>query len=159
MSAQQRGYVFETAQNHYNSPRYPADISNEQAFIPTGMYLGWLIERGLVSDYFLNETQNELNLFSQGRITAPKIFKSWGGILSQAMLKPQAHDFSRVYFSNRLNEPGKYYHDYKKLLGPNLSSIFSIPDTWENYQAVKTMLDQRFKQYQKANRKPWWKFW
>ncbi|MBD3245275.1 MAG: hypothetical protein GF335_04775 [Candidatus Moranbacteria bacterium] len=153
--------IYENAKDYINWPGFPRGVSNEQAFVPTGMYLGWLIENDLISEYFLEETpKSELENFKKGNLSGPKIYKLWGGILMPYMLSEKGQKFSDYYFSTNPQEVGKYFFDYKNKLAKKLPNLFEAKDSQENYKKISKVINKRFKKWRKNNsQKKWWKFW
>ncbi|MBD3300501.1 MAG: hypothetical protein GF347_04065 [Candidatus Moranbacteria bacterium] len=147
--------IYEDAKTYYDSPEYPVNSSNEQAFVPGGMLLAWLIKRDLISRYFKKENQNFIKDFQQGKISGPKIYKSWGGRLTSFMLNFKGNQFLEYYLQEG---PVNYFKDYEKYLLKGLDNIFEISDTQQNYKIAESFLDQRFKEWQRKTRK-WWEFW
>jgi hypothetical protein len=152
----QKSYVYDQAKNYYNSPDYPRDISNEQAFVPTGMYLGWLLDKGFYSDYFYNEAKNQIKRFKKRKISGSRIYKIYGGLLAEYMLNDEGNRFTKYYFDNFKH--GLYKQDYQELLLDDLSSIFAIADNWDNFKIIKKRIDKRYKEWKRKNKK-WWQFW
>ena len=51
----------------------------EQAFVHTGMFLGWIIDNHLFSDEFLEETEEEINKFKLRKMTELQVYMFWMG--------------------------------------------------------------------------------
>lgn len=146
--------VYDKAKYHYDG-NYPKDLPAEKAFVHTGMFLGWIIEKGLYSDEFAQEAE-QIELFKQHKITGTKVYEWWDGALVDDMLNEEGNAFAQYYFDF---QNGMYLNDYDELLASNLPSLYHVEDSWENYEKIKQRIDQRYKDW-KANRsRKWWQFW
>ncbi len=135
--------VYDKAKYHFDG-KFPIDLPREQAYIHTGMYLGWIIDNNLCSEEFKNETIDEILQFKQKEITGTQIYISWDGALVDDMLNDEANAFSAYYFDF---EKGQYLHDYEELLAKDLESLYHVKDSWENYYTLKSRIDERFREW------------
>jgi hypothetical protein len=71
--------VFDKAKWH-NQGKFPEDIDNAQAFVHTGLFLGWVIESGLHSDEFAADYKNEIRRFKARRMTGPGVYRAADGV-------------------------------------------------------------------------------
>lgn len=58
--------AYDKAKYHHGGD-YPGDLAESQAFVQTGLYLGWLIENG--------------RAFLAREMTGPEIYAAWDGAL------------------------------------------------------------------------------
>ena len=54
--------IYDNAKNHFLG-NFPASLPIEQAYVHIGIYLGWIIETGLYSEYFEDEASNQIFRF------------------------------------------------------------------------------------------------
>ena len=85
--------VYDKAKYHYDGD-FPTDLPYEQAFVHTGMFLGWLIDRGLVSGEFMEDTSELIEGFRARDVTGPEIYESWDGALVDDMLSAEGNAFA-----------------------------------------------------------------
>ena len=56
----------------------------------------------------------------------------------------------------------EYYADLEKLAPQNFPSLYHLPDTWETFDKIAPVLDERFSHWRKSrgtkNKKFKWKF-
>ena len=74
-------------------------------------------------------------------------------------LNDEGNAFTQVYFDL---EKGSFIKDYERILGTGLPSLYHVEDSWANFDAVRPILDKRFKDWRRAQSsgtRPWWKFW
>ena len=152
----QRGpVVYDKAKYHYDGD-YPNDLPPEQAFVHTGLYLGWIIDHDLYSEEFREETAGLIAGFKARKVTGPEIYESWDGCLIDDMLSDEGNAFSQDYFDF---ERGAFLADYEELLRRNLPSVYHVANTWANYDRLCERVDQRYaKWHRKRTAKPW-QFW
>ncbi|MFJ7736466.1 hypothetical protein ACIQ2D_08980 [Lysinibacillus sp. NPDC097287] len=134
--------VYDKAKYHYQG-EFPNDISYDQAFVHTGMFLGWIIDNNLFSEEFKEETQIEINKFRQRDISGTQIYKIWDGVLVDDMLNDEGNKFAKFYFDF---ETGLYLKDYEEIF-QNIDTLYHVNDNWENYFKIKEVIDRRFKEY------------
>jgi hypothetical protein len=136
--------VYDKAKYHYDGD-YPKELSRKQAFVHTGMFVGWLIDHDMIADDFLEETKG----FKERKITGAQIYEAWDGSLSSQMLTEEGNRFASDYFDI---ERGKFLNDYDAVLVKDLPSQYYVIDTWENYELIKQKIDQRFNTWKKRQK-------
>ena len=134
--------VYDKAKYHYQG-EFPNDISTNQAFVHTGMFLGWIIDNNLFSEEFEEETKTEINKFKQRDISGTQIYKLWDGVLADDMLNDEGNKFATFYFDF---ETGLYLKDYEEAF-QNLATLYHVNDNWESYFKIKEVIDRRYKEY------------
>ena len=125
---------------------YPPGLPIEQAFVHTGLYLGWLADRRLVSDEFEADFAEELRRFRARDLTGPALYQIASGALAEDMLNAEGDAFTRAYYV----PPEGYLADYAALLSAGLPSAYHVPDSWANYRQLKATLDRRFQAWLRA---------
>ncbi len=100
--------IYDKAKYHYEGD-FPQELPMEQAFVHTGMFLGWIIDNNLFSDEFLEETEEEINKFKLRKMTGTQVYMFWDGVLSDDMLNDEGNQFAIDYFDF---EKGLYLDDY-----------------------------------------------
>src|SRR5262249_46048100 len=132
--------VFDKAKWHYEG-EYPADLDEDQAFVHTGLFLGWIIDAGLFSEEFEEDFEKEIRRFKARKLTGPGVYRLADGVFVDDMLSEEGLAFTQAYFDF---EKGKYLKDYDKLLSGGLASMYHVPDTWASYDALKPQIDKRY---------------
>ncbi|CEY28937.1 Uncharacterised protein [Streptococcus pneumoniae] len=117
----------------------------EQAFVHTGMFLGWIIDNHLFSDEFLEETEEEINKFKLRKMTGTQVYMFWDGVLSDDMLNDEGNQFAIDYFDF---EKGLYLDDYDDVF-LECDTLYQVQDTWGNYFKLKEVIDTRYKEWKK----------
>ncbi len=139
-SALKEIYVYDKAKYHFGGD-YPQELPIEQAYVHTGMYLGWIIDNELFSTWFKEESLDDIEEFKKREITGTQIYKKWDGVLTGDMLSDEGNKFSLYYFEF---EKGEFPTDYDKTLASDLPSLYYVQDTWDNYYLLKEVIDQRY---------------
>ena len=149
--------VYDKAKWHFGGD-FPKDLHNFQGYVHTGMFLGWLIDNDLISDEFKNDHEEEINKFKKQELTGAQIFeRCCDGVLMIEDISELGNRFALPYFDF---STGQYLGDYENTIGQNFPSLYYVPDTWDNYNKLKQVLDKRFSDWKNQNiKKPFWKFW
>jgi hypothetical protein len=141
LSSKKRFY--DDARNHFlgNFPNVPI----EQAYIHIGMYMGWIIESALYSEYFEEEGSNQIFRFKRKEISCTILSEIWDGHLQPEIINDLGNMFTTYYY-----ESGLYNSDYSSLLVKDLPSKFHVTDTWENYEKIKQVINARFTEWKQS---------
>ena len=141
-------YVYDKAKYHYGG-EYPDDLPIEQAFVHTGLYLGWIVDRDLYSEDFAETSKDLIRRFKSREITGPEIYEWWDGCLIDDMLSEEGNSFSSYYFDF---ERGKFLGDYEELLAADLPSMYHVENSWQNYERLRTRIDERYAVWKEHSR-------
>jgi hypothetical protein len=148
-------YVYDKAKYHYGGD-FPEGLPDDQAFVHTGLYLGWIIDRDLYSDQFREDSAEAITRFKAREITGPEVYESWDGCLIDFMLNDEGNAFSREYFDF---DSGRYLADYEEMLCGALPTMYHVDNTWENYDRLRPRLDQRYDEWRRSRDVKPWQFW
>jgi hypothetical protein len=136
--------VYDKAKWHYTGD-FPDELEPFQGYVHTGMFLGWCIDADLISERFKSELKAEIKQFKQQKLTGSQIFRQCcDGVLMLEDLSITGNRFAIDYFE--FNN-GLYLGDYESTLGRNLPSIYHVADTWDNYEKLKLVLNNRFTEW------------
>ena len=138
-------YVFDKAKYHFESVE-EAGLDLDQAYVHTGLFLTWLVNNGLVSDFFIEETSDEIAKLKEREILPSEIYKNWDGVLIGELLNKEGYNFALDYFDF---EKGSYMHDYERIFCPGEEPIFGVEDNWENYDRIKPAIDLAYSKWKK----------
>jgi hypothetical protein len=146
--------VYDKAKYHYDGD-FPDDLEIEQGFVHTGMFLGWIIDHDLYSDWFGKELGGYVIAFKACDMTGAKVFEACDGVLMNDMLSDEGNDFAQHYFDF---ERGKYMGDYGEVLANGLPTMYHVADTWANYEKLKKRIDKRYREWKNAKSGGWRSF-
>ena len=140
--------VYDKAKWHFEGD-FPGELDDYQGYVHTGMFVGWLIENDLMSEEFRNDLAAEIARFRKKELTGVEIFqRCCDGVLLLEDISEAGNRFTLPYFNF---ETGQYLADYEMTLAQNLPTIYHVPDTWDNYDKLKQVLDQRYAGWKRSN--------
>ena len=132
--------IYDSALVHYEN-RWPRGLPKSQAYIHTGLYLGWIIDNNLYSQEFAHQYADEISLFKSREMTGPEIYQVVGGDFSSDLLNITGNRFTADYYSL---ETGAYMDDYQNLISHTDASVYDVMDTWENYFQISNYIDRQY---------------
>ena len=133
--------VYDLAKNHFLG-NYPTTLPIEKAYLHIGIYLGWIIENELYSEYFEDEASTEIYRFTRREIDCIILAEIWDGALCQELFSTEANLFTYYYYAG-----GIFKRDYVEVLVRKDETIYHVKDTWENYEAISKRISERFKEW------------
>ncbi|WP_338394213.1 DUF7832 domain-containing protein [Fulvitalea axinellae] len=130
--------IYDNAKNHFLG-NFPSSLPIEQAYVHIGMYLGWIIEQELYSEYFEEEAETEIYRFRRKEFPCTILSEIWDGYLGFELFNEEGNMFTYYYYAG-----GLFKKDYQDVLAGNLPSIYHVKDTWENFEAMSGRITQRY---------------
>jgi hypothetical protein len=110
----------------------------------TVFFLRWLIENGLMSDWFIEESSVVLGEYRAGAVSIHDVYEFWDECLIDDMLSDAGNAFAIQYFDF---ERGGYLKDYAEVLQGSLQSEFHVQYTEENFQKIRQVIDARYRKF------------
>jgi hypothetical protein len=145
------GKTIDRADWHYGAQNYPMDLSPENGGIHIGMYLAWIIERGLASAVLQKYARDSLPRLLERKITGRQLlFSDLDEKLFYSLLTKVGKDFTRAYYDST----DCYLADYEAALGGSLPTLYHVEDSWENYDKLVPVIDQRYLRWQRGELPP-----
>ena len=138
-------YVFDKAKFHDNSVEQ-LGLDEEQSFVHTGLFFAWLVNNGLMSDFFIKETGREIENLKNRTISPSTIYMNWDGVLLGEMLSDKGFNFAMSYFDF---DKGVYIKDYEKIFNVTGDRFFTVKDTWANYDKIRPTIDEAYRKWSK----------
>lgn len=135
--------IYDNAKNHFLG-NFPESLPIEQAYVHIGMFLGWMIENNLYSEFFEDEAEIQIFRFSRRELSCTILSEIWDGYLGHELFNKEGNMFAYYYYGG-----GIYKKDYEKTLASSLPSIYHVEDTWENYEKIKIVITNRFDDWKK----------
>ncbi|MEM6845762.1 MAG: hypothetical protein AAF944_28225 [Bacteroidota bacterium] len=135
--------IYDNAKNHFLG-NFPNDLPIEQAYVHIGMYLGWVIDNELYSEYFEEEADTQIFRFRNRDISCTILSEIWDGYLGHELFSESGNLFTFYYYGG-----GLYRKDYEELLSNNLPSLYHVKDTWENYNNISQNITLRYRDWKK----------
>ena len=135
--------IYDNAKSHFLG-NFPKTLPIEQAYVHIGMYLGWVIDKGLYSEFFEEEASNQIFRFRRREISCTILSEIWDGYLGFELFNEEGNLFTYYYYGG-----GLYKHDYDILLVQTLPSLYHVTDNWENYERMSARINERFNDWKK----------
>ncbi len=133
--------VYDLAKNHFLGD-FPASLPIEKAYLHIGIYMGWIIDNKLYSEYFEDEASTEIFRFTRREIGCIILAEIWDGALSHKLFNDEANLFTFYYYAG-----GIFKKDYNEVLVKSHKTIYHVDDTWENYIVLKKRMNDRFEEW------------
>ena len=130
--------VYDKAEWHLESCA-ERDLDPHQAYVHTGLFLGWLVEHDMLSAEAASDAEG-IGAFRARELTGPSLYRRWGGVLAEDMLSDEGNAFCRDYFDF---DDGQFLDDYHELLSDAVDSEFHVADTWESFDVLSQRIDSR----------------
>ncbi len=135
---------YDDASWHYGGD-FPKDLPQSAGATHTGMFVAWAFLTGLAGDIFISDFPDEISKLRTRTMTPGRFFlDACDGKFTDEDLNDVGNSFAEAYFDF---ETGKYVADYDAALGGDLPTLYHVRDSWENFDRLKPLLDQRFAEW------------
>lgn len=135
--------IYDNAKSHFLG-NFPDSLPIEQAYVHIGMYLGWVIDHDLYSEYFEDEADMQIFRFKRREISCTILSEIWDGYLGHELFNQTGNMFTYYYYGG-----GLYRNDYDEVLVKKLPSIYHVSDSWDNYNELQSRITVRFNDWKK----------
>lgn len=140
---------YDDASWHYGG-KFPKDLPIEAGATHTGMFVAWALLSGLAGEIHIDGFPGDIPRLKSRSITPGKYFlESCDGKFTDEDLNDEGNAFAREYFNL---ESGEYLADYEATVGVGLPELYYVKDTWENFDLLKPVLDERLRQWREEKR-------
>jgi hypothetical protein len=145
------GKSIDRAEWHYGGgDLYPKELPPENGGTHIGMYLAWIIGRGLASALLQKYARDSLPLLRERKITGRELlFSELDEKFFEGLLTRVGKDFTQVYYDTDC-----YLEDYAAVLGDSVPTLYHVEDSWANYDKLAPVIDQRFSRWQQGEPPP-----
>jgi hypothetical protein len=135
--------IYDNAKTHFLG-NFPESLPIEQAYVHIGIYLGWIIENGLYSEFFEDEAEVQIFRFKRRELNPTILSELWDGYLGFELFNKEGNMFTYYYYGG-----GIYKKDYQVVLVQDLPSIYHVNDSWLNYERMAQKITDRYNQWKK----------
>lgn len=136
-------HVYDRADWYVPGANIPADMQPYNAMTPTGFFIQWALENGLVSDRFRQETAEVISAVLFRKLTPIHLYAAWQGVFDSTMLSDRGNAFAQKYFDH---DGGFYLIDYAETF-IEYDHHYRPEPTWENYELVAPLISMRYDEW------------
>jgi len=132
---------------HYGG-NFPEGLPQEAGGTHIGLFVAWVIHRGLESEELREQSADALALVRERRMTGREFLfqeldeKFWPGELND-----EGNAFVDDYY--RANT---YYSDYAEALAEEVETLYHVEDSWANFDRLAPVLDRRLGDWRSKRR-------
>lgn len=145
--------AYDRADWHYGGD-YPADLPPENGGTHIGMFLAWAVLHDLEGDLHREHSQASLQSLRKRCMTGREfLFKECDEKFWEEDLNDLGNAFASWYYNGE-DDTCSYIADYERVLGEELESLYHVEDTWQNYDKLARVLDQRFEEWKNVYVEP-----
>lgn len=123
-----------------------------------GMFLAWAFSRGMAGDFHREESDADLKRLARREITGREfLIEACDEKLWEDDLNDEGNALAADYYDHKsafAQQHGTYLTDYDAVFsqvanerGEALDSLYLVEDTWENFDRLSPLLDQRLEQW------------
>lgn len=138
----------------WHTDTVPEGLSEDAAATHIGMFVAWAVLNGHVGAAHQEGSKDAMNAVRARTMTGREFFLArCDAKLTERDLDAEGVAFATSYYSKR------YFKDYERTLCADLPSLYDVTDTWENYDRIAIVLDERFETWRQRRNRRWWQFW
>jgi hypothetical protein len=143
----------------HSGGKYPDDLPEENGGIHIGMFLAWLVHQDMAGDFHRTDSAEELRRLATREMTGLQfLLDACDGKLWEEDLNDQGNAFTVDYYDKKsafAQQHGSFLQDYCDVFnrhaaahGFEYPSVYHVENTWEKFDLLKPILDQRYSQWQ-----------
>ena len=137
---------YDDASWHYGGD-FPAELPRSAGATHIGMFVAWALLHGLASDIHLREFPEPLAQLRERKITPGQfLIDACDEKFTDEDLSDVGNRFAEHCYE-RESRPGSYFADYAATVGTEASSIYHVPDTWETFDQLAPVIQQRLEEW------------
>ena len=131
---------------HYGG-NYPSELPPENGGTHIGMYIAWIMLRNLASKELIQLADDTYTWVLNREVTGRTLLLTkLDEKFFDQLLTPEGREFTRSYY-----ETNGYANDYDRVLGGDLPTLYHVADTWENFDKLAPILDERLAAWRALN--------
>ncbi|MEJ7139165.1 hypothetical protein [Amphibiibacter pelophylacis] len=127
---------------------FPSDIPPDAAGTHIGMFFSWLVLNNMTSNDYKGAFGTNIDELRQRNFTPGAYFLRFcDGKFVSDDINAVGNKFSAFYYDMK---QGAYIADYESSVAAGLSSTYLVPDTWETYDKLAPVIEERFQEWSKC---------
>lgn len=140
--------IVDDVQRHLNQKSFPPELPPEAAATHMGLFLGWAIERKMISEEMQARYATELKAFCDRSLTGVQIVDRLGGVLESSFFSDELRRFSERYYP----KCGRFMFDYvhtfmRQIIDSVPQSMYQVSGSWKNQARLSATLDERLDEW------------
>jgi hypothetical protein len=137
---------YDDASWHYGGG-FPGDLPPSAGATHIGMFVAWALLHGFAGGIHLREFPEPLAQLRERKVTPGQFFMdACDEKFTDEDLSDLGNRFAKHYYEHD-HAPGHYFSDYAATVGTEAPSIYHVPDTWETYEQIAPVIQQRFEEW------------
>jgi hypothetical protein len=137
--------VYDKAKWHYEHASYPRGQGDRAAYLYGGFFLVWALMNGLVSEEALQSVPELMDLVENRNAPPTTAYQILGGALTSELFTEAGAAFAAHSFDT--DSPFDYYRLFEETLAKDLTSPYSVADSWEAFERIRPDLDAEFSRW------------
>lgn len=131
---------YDDASWHSNGD-FPADLPAEAGATHIGMFFAWLMLNGMGENAVNGGLDQEIQMLTDRTQTPGQFLLICAdGKFVDDLLNQEANAFTIDYYNF---DSGNFLDDYDATLADDLSSLYYVKDTWQNFDLLAPVLQKR----------------
>lgn len=135
----------------HNGKGFPSDLNPSDAGTHIGMFLGWAVVRGLVSQELEEDFSDEVAAVRSRQMTGRDLLEKMDGKVTVDDLNKEGNSFASTYYASDddgpTRFPASFDNDYVDTLASDTPTLFHVEDSWHNFDLMSAVLDRRFDEW------------
>ncbi len=133
---------YDDASWHYGGD-FPEDLPDEAGGTHIAMFVAWALLTDLGGSLHSEDFPDDLAALRARQMTPGEyFFTACDGKFTDEDLNRRGNAFATFYFDD---DDRGYLADYDDTLGGDVPTLYHVPDSWETFDRIRTVLDERFK--------------
>lgn len=153
---------YDDASWHYGG-EFPEGLPIKNGATHTGMFLNWCIHNNLHSDEMKNDFEYEIECLKRRELTGAEfVMQVCDEKFSESDLNDLGNSFAADYYKDDTdfgNRFSSFADDYVNIFDSvaekndyEYETFYHIEDTYENYDIIKPIIDERFAEWKEYKR-------
>lgn len=135
---------YDDASWHYGGT-FPEDLAPESASTHIGMFLAWCVLHDLAGEEALEDLGEDLDQLHQREVTPGAFLREmFDEKFSDHDLSDLGNAFAVAYYVGK-DDDALYIDDYLDAFNVQVNDIYSVPDTWANFDTLSSTILERFR--------------
>jgi len=130
----------------HSGGNFPENLPAENGGTHIGMFLTWIIENDLYGNLHREGSKDSIQKVLKREWTGRDFLinecdeKFWEDCMNE-----EGNQFTKFYYDTEREGGTSYFlADYSWLFGATVESLYEIENSWDNYDKLKPLIDQRY---------------